>query len=271
MYNIRPAVFAGQFYSDSENELRKEIKEYISKAKTKNITSTPRGLIVPHAGYQYSGIVAASGYNYLDKSKLKPNEIIIIGPSHRIMFQNLALSSFSIWQTPLGNVQTSNLFKELSQNRNFNILNEAHTFEHSIEVQLPFLQTILKDFKITPIATGRIENPKEIATEINKHLTSEKLILVSSDLSHYLPYKHACKIDKQTIKKIIDLDADIDPESACGASGIQILIELAKMNNWKAELLDYRNSGDTTSLYDKSLTKMEYKGQVVGYTSVVFS
>jgi AmmeMemoRadiSam system protein B len=259
MNDLRPAAFAGSFYPEDEVELKNQINKYLKAAVIpKDLVRQIKAIIVPHAGFIYSGPVAAYGYKLIKGIKYK--NVIIFGPSHQMMFQNIALTNFEFWKTPLGNTQLSPLSKKLQEESYFNSLDEVHAFEHSIEVQLPFLQTVLKDFRITPLVTGRVDNHKEIAKSLNEHLDKDTLIVVSSDLSHYLPYEEANKIDNKTIKQILELDTDIDPEQACGADGIIILIELAKLLKWKAKLLDYRSSGDTAG--DES--------RVVGYASIVF-
>lgn len=258
MTTIRPQVFAGSFYPEDEQELKEIISKYLRKAKPPVVKGEIKALISPHAGFIYSGPTAAYGYKLIKNKKYK--NVILLGPSHKMMFQNIALSNFAFWKTPLGNILCSPLYKELNDKYDFQLLNEVHAFEHSLEVQLPFLQTVLKDFKITPLVTGRVGNHKEIAEQIKEYIDDKTLIIVSSDLSHYLPYKQANTTDKKTIKQILELDIEIDREQACGADGIIILIELAKLCNWKVKLLDYRNSGDTAA----------DKNQVVGYTSIVF-
>ena len=258
MNDIRPPAFAGSFYPEDPEELQKEISKYLKQASTKKTSGTTKALIVPHAGYEYSGPVAACGYKLLQKSKFE--EVILIGPSHRMRFQNCGLNNFQSWKTPLGFVHLSKVNDQLATEASFSLLNETHTFEHSIEVQLPFLQSILKDFKILPIATGNIVNHRQIALTLKKYIKQNTLLIVSSDLSHYLPYKEANDVDNETIDQILNLDSTIDPNQACGAEGINILIELAKLLKWKVKLIDYRNSGDTEGS----------KKEVVGYSAIEF-
>jgi AmmeMemoRadiSam system protein B len=261
MLPIRPAAFAGQFYPADEAELKAQIEEFLKEAKPKKLKGKVKALIVPHAGYQYSGPVAAYGYKLLELSTVNRQlSAVLLGPSHRMMFPGIALSNFDFWQTPLGNVHAYSLYKKLLDDVDFKLVNEAHAFEHSIEVQLPFLQTVVKDLKITPLLTGRVDEHKQIAKRLSENIDDKTLIIVSSDLSHYLPYKEAVEIDKETIDQILNLDTYIESEQACGTSGIIILIELAKLLGWKAKLLDYRNSGDTSGDKDK----------VVGYASIAF-
>jgi AmmeMemoRadiSam system protein B len=262
MFQIRPPAFAGQFYPEDETELKSQVKKFLKESKPKEIKGKIKALISPHAGYQYSGPTAAYGYKAIQRSNVKrqSSNVIILGTSHSMMFQGIALTNFGFWETPLGKVRSSSLYKELQNVSDISLINEAHISEHSIEVQLPFLQIILKDFQITPLLTGRVDDHKVIAKELSKHIDESTLIIVSSDLCHYLPYEEANKADNETIQQILDLDTYIDPEQACGADGIIILIELAKLLKWKIKLLDYKNSGDTEGSKDK----------VVGYASIVF-
>ncbi|MBU0975546.1 MAG: AmmeMemoRadiSam system protein B [Patescibacteria group bacterium] len=262
MMNIRPPAFAGTFYPEDEEKLKKDIEKYLKDVRPEKVNGKIKALILPHAGYEYSAPVAAHGYKLLQEATVQQpiSNIILIGPSHKVTFTNIGLTSYNFWRTPLGIVQLSPLSQELKDESDFSLVNEAHLFEHSIEVQLPFLQSVLKEFKITPLVCGRLNAFKEIAATINEHLNEETLIIISSDLSHYLPYKEACETDKETIDAILALDSFIEANQACGVDGILILNEVAKANKWKTKLLDYRNSGDTAG--DKT--------QVVGYASIVY-
>jgi len=258
MNDIRPATLAGSFYPDDEKEIKKLIKTYLEEANVSKVSGDIKALITPHAGLTCSGPTAAFAYKLI-KGKNYQN-IIIIGPSHKFMFQGVALANFKFWRTPLGIVNVSKINDKLKSEDNFDLVTEAHIYENSIEIQLPFLQHILSKFEITPLATGRIRDHEEIAQTLKKHINDDTLIIASSDLSHYLPYKDAQKIDKKTTEQIKEFDTDITHEQACGADSIKIIIELAQMLKWKAKLLDYRNSGDTVG--DKS--------KVVGYASFAF-
>lgn len=258
MQRIRPPAFAGSFYPKEESSLQKVIDSYIANAEPKKIDGTIKALIVPHAGYVYSGPVAAYGYKALQQQKNTIKTVILIGPSHRMQFRGCGLANFSDWRTPLGLISASPKTKHLETESQFTLLNETHVFEHSIEVQLPFLQHILDTFAVFPITTGIVEDEEQLAQTIEKYLDKQTVIIVSSDLSHYLPYKEANIVDKKTVNTILDLETDITPEQACGAYGIRILIELARLQHWKPVLLDYRNSGDTEGSKDK----------VVGYAAI---
>ncbi|MBD3363413.1 AmmeMemoRadiSam system protein B [Candidatus Dojkabacteria bacterium] len=255
---IRRSVFEGSFYPSNKDKLQKLIKDYLEKVDRVEDSESIKALIVPHAGYIYSGEIAAYGYKLLEKDI---ERILILGLSHRVLVKGIALADFDTWSTPLGEVKVADLNKKLTLEDNFTVVNTAHAQEHSIEVQMPFLQTCLEtDFEIIPMVTGQSIQYKNVATILNKYLNRKDVFIVSSDLSHYLPYSRAKKNDKETVKKILKLEKIEEDDRACGKDGINILIELAKLNNWKPKLLDYRNSGDTAG--DKS--------KVVGYASIAF-
>jgi len=256
---IRPMQFAGSFYPSSSLELESMIEAFLKNATPQKPDGKIQAIISPHAGYIYSGLVAAYGYKLLQNNQYK--EVILLGPSHQVPCQGLAICDFNEWETPLGNVPVSKNNESILKYKMVQLLNKAHIAEHSIEVQLPFLQTVLKKFSILPITTGSIEKHKEVAETLNKYSKDTTFIIVSSDLSHYLPYDDAQRIDNKTTESILDGELDISHDRACGADGILILMHLAKMNNWKATLLDYRNSGDTAG--DKQA--------VVGYASIAFT
>jgi MEMO1 family protein len=247
---IREPVVAGMFYPKSKTELDKMIEKFFAQCnKIESKSSKLRALIVPHAGYVYSGIVAASGYSLLQGKKFE--RIIILGPSHALSFLGAAFDTHSNWMTPLGSVTVSNFIA-----KNIRLLPQAHQAEHSIEVQIPFIQKVLKKSSICPIALGLSPN---ITDDLLSILDEKTFLIVSSDLSHYLSYDEARKVDNETIKRICNLE-NVDFESACGAEGINILLHIAKKKAWKPQVLDFKNSGDTAG------SKM----QVVGYCCVGF-
>lgn len=252
MKNIRESVYAGRFYSRLESDLREEIESYLSQSGKVDVPGVVKAIVSPHAGYIYSGLTAGYAYNSLNGQNF--NEVVVIGPTHRSQFTGLAGADYDSWKTPLGNLE------QIEFPEDFQTYNEAHSHEHSIEVQLPFLQVVLDEFILAPILTGQINDLVTEVSRIDTLLNSESLIVVSTDLSHYLPYEKAKQIDRETIDKILDLDGDFSHERACGRDGIRILIEIAKKNGWKTKLLDYRTSGDTAG----------DQNRVVGYTSVAF-
>lgn len=215
----------------------------------KNVSKKIRAIIVPHAGYIYSGTVAAAAYGSTKASKAK--KIILLGPSHYAYFEG-AYTFSQDWKTPLGIVK-------VEKAPGFGAI--VGDVEHSLEVQLPFLQKTLKDFVLLPIIYGEIP-PEALAEKVEPLVSKGAVIVASSDLSHYLPYANANKIDRETVGLIVSLDLKkfLSSGDACGKIGIAALMVLAKKMKWKPVLLDYRNSGDTSG--DK-------KG-VVGYASIVF-
>jgi len=246
---IREPAVSGMFYPNSKAELSQMIDSLMQKCVKKKLDNV-KAMIVPHAGYSYSGIVAASGYSLI---KEKPhNMVIIMGPSHRIPFLGGAFDTNEFWITPLGKVKVNNFYAE-----KIKLLPEAHIHEHSIEVQVPFLQKTLRDFSICPISLGFYAG--SITNDILKNISDNTLIIVSSDLSHYLPYADAVKTDNATIKSILSLE-HVNADDACGAEGINILVDIAKIKKWKPLLVDYKNSGDTSGA----------KSEVVGYCCIAF-
>ncbi|MEW6063207.1 MAG: AmmeMemoRadiSam system protein B [Nanoarchaeota archaeon] len=253
---IKKAVVAGYFYPSDKNELAKMIGNFLKKVpdtKIKNI----KAIIAPHAGYVYSGQVAAYVYKLLKniKNKLKT---IIVGPSHYEYFDGLAMENSDFWETPLGKVKVA---KEKIISNKIKIIPEAFEKEHSLEVQIPFLQYVLKDFEIQPIAVGNVDYVT-LAKELERLIKKDTVIIISSDLSHFYNYQDAVKIDSFANTAIPKLDIKTVEEKveACGKTGILSILYLAKKHGWKCKLLCYKNSGDVTK--DKS--------KVVGYGSYVF-
>lgn len=258
---LRSSQFAGTFYPDDPQTLKEMIENFLHEASIQKLKSKPRALIVPHAGYIYSGPVAAYGYKVIENQNYK--KIILLGPSHHFSFQGLASSPSGYWETPLGRIEClgkENL-RELKKTKEIIESSEIHEPEHCLEVEIPFLQTVLKDFKIISFLTGEL-NIKTIAKVLESLIDEETLILVSSDLSHYHPYKEAQKLDKVTIDAILDNDFKRLEEfgEACGKTGIDILLKIAKNKHWQPKLLRALNSGDITG----------EKSQVVGYASIVY-
>lgn len=247
--NLREPFHAGSFYPENKKDLNKMIEGFL-KNDFKKIKGNLKALIVPHAGYVYSGIVAASAYSALKESKKK--NIILFGPSHYTYLEG-AYAFCGKWKTPLGEVKVNSADLPLIKNDS----------EHSLEVQVPFLQTVVKESKLifTPIIYGDVSF-EELADIINTEKKEDSVLIASSDLSHYLSYSEAKKTDSNTINSIlaIDLEKFSKEGDACGKNGIGALIILAKKNKWKTILLDYKNSGDTKG----------NKDQVVGYSSIAF-
>ncbi len=246
--NVRHPVYAGSFYPASKKDLTTTLQQLLSENKSNKFKGKLRALIVPHAGYIYSGPIAAFSYNALLSTL--PKKIILFGPTHHIYLQD-AYSFAEDWETPIKCTKVTSADLPIIKNDK----------EHCLEVQLPFLQFVLKEFKFTPILYGEMD-AKELADIINNEMDEDSVLIASSDLSHYLNYDVAKKVDNKTIEAILKLDYDnfLKIGDACGKIGIAALIVLAKKYNWKPILLDYRNSKDTAS----------DKNNVVGYTSIAF-
>jgi AmmeMemoRadiSam system protein B len=264
MQTIRPAAVAGMFYPEAPAALSGIVREYLAQASTRAGTAAalPKALIVPHAGYVYSGPVAASAYARLAPGRSVIHRVVLLGPVHRVPIRGLALPAAQAFATPLGTVEIDSAAASdalsLPQVRR----NEApHALEHALEVQLPFLQSILERFRIVPFAVGDA-SAEEVAAVIDRLWGGpETLILVSSDLSHYHPYDRARAIDRGTVEEILALTSALDHEQACGATPINGLALCARRRGMAGELLDLRNSGDTAG--DRS--------RVVGYAAFAFT
>jgi len=261
--DIRQPAVAGKFYPDSPDELRAEVRSYIAHGIVPSPLPVPKAMIAPHAGYIYSGPIAGSAYACLKSQKAVIKRVILLGPSHRVAFKGIAGSSMAAFNTPLGDVPVDrSSCEEIADLPGMITFDLAHRDEHGLEVHLPFLQETLEDFSIVPLVVGDAK-PQDVATII-EHVWGgpETLIVVSSDLSHYLTYDEAARIDRRTSKSIEQLDAfAIGFDHACGRIPVQGLILEAQSHRLIATTLDLRNSGDTAG----------DKRQVVGYGAYVFT
>ncbi len=262
MKNIRPSAVAGLFYPANTASLLEMIEHSFHEAKPCLQRHKPKALIVPHAGYIYSGAVAASVYQYLLSNRDDIKRVVLIGPSHRVGFYGLALSSADYFDTPFGAIKVNHdSDQKLLALDAMSILDEAHANEHSLEVQLPFLHFSLTNFSIIPIVVGDASTTQVSHVIETLWGGSETLIVISSDLSHYHDYKTAKLLDNATSQAIITLDSDrIDSLHACGCVGIRGLLDFAKHSPLKVSIIDVRNSGDTAGSKDS----------VVGYGAYLF-
>jgi hypothetical protein len=256
--NRLPAV-AGAFYPADPKQLHAMLDQYLNDAET--VAKAPKAIIVPHAGYIYSGPVAASAYIRLKKVHDLITRVILIGPSHRVAFSGLAVSRAQNFITPLGNIPVDQAaVQSIVQLPFVDYVEQAHTHEHSLEVQLPFLQEMLDDFKIVPIVAGDA-TPEQVSQVIDALWGGgETLIVISSDLSHYHDYATARRLDKATSKLIESLQYDdLAYESACGRVPVSGLLKVAQEKSLTIKTIDLRNSGDTAGDKDR----------VVGYGAYV--
>ena len=255
----RPAV-AGQFYPADPQHLKDEITGLL--AATPPNPTMPKAIIAPHAGYIYSGAIAASAYKPLQSAHPGIERVVLLGPAHRVAFRGLALSSAEAWQTPLGSVALDHRADEqLLALPQVMQMDEAHRQEHSLEVQLPFLQQLLRSVSLLPLVVGEADTDQ--VAEVLEHVwgEDETLIVVSSDLSHFHDYNHARILDADASRSIETLQPErLGSEQACGHNPIRGLLAVAARHGLQAETLDLRNSGDTAGSRDR----------VVGYGAYVF-
>ncbi|MHB8110228.1 MAG: AmmeMemoRadiSam system protein B [Syntrophorhabdaceae bacterium] len=269
---IREPSVSGMFYPDDPSVLRKEIGNYLRQADVKPYATAIRAVISPHAGYIYSGQVAAYAYKAI--SSLEFDTIIVIAPSHRAYFQGIAIWEEGNFRTPLGNIgiDEKNAQNLLNLKSVFVSNRDVHQGEHSLEVQLPFLQYIYKDFKIIPLLMGPADDDlyEKAADGLAQMISSVDercLIVASTDLSHYYPYELAMKIDGITVDHLTQFDIpgmirDIRSEKAqaCGAGPmITAMLTSRKLGSKASKVLKYANSGDVSG--DRS--------SVVGYVSAI--
>jgi len=259
--HIRPPAVAGMFYPDNEAVLARAIRTYLAAVPATH-APVPKAFIVPHAGYIYSGAVAAHAYALLVPARATIRRVVLLGPAHRVPIRGLALPVAEAFATPLGSVRidaegaaAALALPQVSAS------DVVHNLEHSLEVQLPFLQTVLDDFTLLPFAVG-VATPAQVAEVVDLLWGGpETLILISSDLSHFHGYAAAKGIDNGTVKDILAGEPSLDHEQACGATPINGLLLSARRRGMKIDLLDQRNSGDTAG--DRS--------RVVGYASFALS
>ena len=244
--NIRPPAVAGLFYPGNAAQLRESVSEYLRQAPSVNSGVRPKALIVPHAGYVYSGSIAAAAYAQLAHRRRDVRRIVLIGPSHRVYLRGMAVPAAEVFQTPLGMVPIDlELKARLLAHAQVIESDAPHAQEHSLEVQLPFLQLLFDDVSLLPLALGSA-SPQSVAAALAEVWGGEEtLVLVSSDLSHYLPYHQARELDAQTIAAILRYDATLTGEQACGCVGINGLSFLARERRLGIAEIARCNSGDT--------------------------
>jgi AmmeMemoRadiSam system protein B/AmmeMemoRadiSam system protein A len=259
MASVRPAAVAGTFYPRDSRALITELDDLLGGVEhLAPRLGFPKALIVPHAGYIYSGPVAARAYDEVAAARGVVRRVVMLGPVHRVPVRGLALPGAQIFETPLGRIPIDQkAIQEVSSFPQVVSSDPAHALEHSLEVQLPFLQRVLGDFALVPLAVGTA-NVEEVA-QVIEHLWGgrETLIVISTDMSHYHAYEEARRIDGATVDRIGALATDIDHDEACGATPLNGLLSVAKKRNLSIKLLAACNSGDTAG----------GKGQVVGYSS----
>lgn len=258
--NRRPAV-AGSFYPANPQQLHQMLDQFLADAASD--AKAPKAIIAPHAGYVYSGPIAASAYARLKQVRDRISRVVLVGPSHRVAFRGLAVSRAETFATPLGDIPIDRPAVEAILQLPFvEYIEQAHTYEHSLEVHLPFLQEVLDEFTLAPIVAGDA-TPEQVSQVLEMLWGGdETLIVVSSDLSHYHDYATAQRMDKATSQLIEKLQYEqLAYDSACGKVPVSGLLNLARKKSLSISTIDLRNSGDTAG--DKS--------RVVGYGAYVIN
>lgn len=248
---VREAAVADMFYPADPVELERQITDFIDSAGDNHEPAL--ALIVPHAGYIYSGPVAASAYTHLRSLRGKIRKVILLGPSHRVGFRGIAVSGADYFVTPLGRIPLDHAArKELLDMPQVHLFDQAHADEHSLEVQLPFLQKMLGDFTLIPLVVGDAD-AHDVAEVIETLWKDEQtLVVVSTDLSHYHDYHTAQRLDRNTCAAIESLEPeDIGYDQACGRNPLNGLLTVARHRNLHVHTLDLRNSGDTAGPRDR--------------------
>ena len=260
---IRPPAVAGAFYPGAPDVLQRTVDDLLAEARSRfeGDVPVPKAIIAPHAGYVYSGAIAATVYARLAPARSTIKRVVLLGPAHRVAVRGLALPGAQAFATPLGSIAVDEpAIQALAGLPQVVVSRDAHALEHSLEVHLPFLQAALDSFTLVPLVVGRA-SPDEVAQVLDRLWgADETLIVVSSDLSHYLTYGQAQATDRNTARQILGRQPVIDPHQACGAAPVNGLIVAAGRHGLGPRLLDLRNSGDTAG--DRS--------RVVGYASFAF-
>lgn len=267
MSSVRRAVVDGLFYPAAPAALRAQVAGYLagvaaSIGADNGAARWPKLLITPHAGYEYCGAVAAHAYALIGRRRTRSiSRVVLLGPAHRVALRGLAAPETDAFETPLGRIALDvAALASLDDLPQVTRDDRAHEHEHSLEVQLPFLQTQLGSFTLIPLVVG--DTGADAVAQVLERLWggAETLIVISSDLSHYLPYEQAQAADQSTAHRILALDPGLSPHEACGAAAINGALLAARRHGLAPRLLDLRNSGDTAGSRDR----------VVGYGALAF-
>jgi len=262
MADIRPPAVAGMFYPADPGLLRSEIGAYMAAVTVPDLARV-RAVIAPHAGYVYSAPVAAYAYRLLSAQQPSPGRIIIMGPSHRSWFPGVAVADVDGFATPLGTQPVDRAFvKTLTESQElFSAINAPHALEHSLEVQIPFIQVVFPGVPVVPMLFGET-NPTAVGEALDRILEEIDLIIVSSDLSHYHDNRSAHAIDQKFLDALLAGDRrGVLKGEACGQAPALALLTIAESRSWHPRLLDYRTSGDISG----------DTRRVVGYAAVAYT
>ena len=256
---VRHAAVAGTFYPDDPDALNRNIDAMLFEVDESTHRKSPKALIIPHAGYIYSGPTAAAAYSLLEPDRV--TRVVLLGPTHRVLLSGVAVPDVDSFETPLGKVLLDrDAIRQIEKLDQVHVDNDSHAYEHSLEVHLPFLQKRLNSFKLIPLAVGQAR-PEHISELLDLLWGGdETVIIISSDLSHFHNYESARRMDMETVETILNKSALITHEQACGATPINGLLAAMSRHPLTPKLIDFRNSGDTAGPRDR----------VVGYASIAF-
>ena len=265
MFHVRPPAVAGSFYPQPAAVLARDVQRLLATAQAESSrapVAAPKAIIVPHAGYIYSGSTAALAYARLTTARSRIRRVILLGPVHRVAVRGLALPGVDAFDTPLGRIPIDQVgVAAITSLPQVVVSVAAHAQEHSLEVQLPFLQTVLDNFTLVPLAVGDA-TPAQVAQVLDALWGGEEtLLVISSDLSHFLPYATAVAVDRETVQAMLNRDSTVSHSQACGGTPVNGLLLAARQHQLHPELLGLCNSGDTAG--DKS--------RVVGYAALAFT
>lgn len=262
MHAIRQPAVAGAFYPAQKHLLENTVDAMLKAAQPHGSAACPKAIVVPHAGYRYSGPTAAAAYARLAAGRKSIRRVVLLGPVHRVPVRGLALPGTDAFATPLGEIALdAAAIASIAGMPQVTVSPAAHAQEHALEVQLPFLQSALEDFTLVPLAVGDA-TPAEVAQVLEALWGGpETLIVISSDLSHFLPYSSAQAVDRATVRSILHFDSTLTHEQACGGTPVNGLLLAAQRHHLQPELLNLCNSGDATG--DRT--------RVVGYAAFAFT
>ncbi len=260
---VRQPAVAGTFYPENPSTLLRVVQQYVDEAELPADLGTVRAVIAPHAGYVYSGPTAGYAFRALATLPKKEWTVFLLGPAHRVAVRGVALGNYSAFRTPLGDapVAVERVAEMPARSPVYVLAPEAHAMEHCLEVEVPFLQVVLPEFRLVPMLYGEVD-PQRVARDLADHLGEDDLIVISSDLSHYHPYDTAQRLDRAFLQAVVDGDdRDALRGEACGRAPVVTAMDIARRRGWTAHLLDYRTSGDTAG----------GKREVVGYAAVAYT
>lgn len=258
--NVRQPAVAGTFYPADAEDLSRDIAALLRDARTPIGPAAPKVLIVPHAGFVYSGPVAAEAYRQLTPVRNSIRRVALFGPAHRVALDGMAVPDADAFATPLGTVRVSGeMLGRVAGLPGLCASDFAHAAEHSLEVQLPFLQMLLDDFEVLPVVVGHCGADRVAAAMDAVWGGPETIVVISSDLSHYLAYDRARSVDANTCRRILNKETTLSGDEACGANAVNGLMRTKHGRQLEVTAIDLRNSGDTAGDRDR----------VVGYGAFV--